>query len=139
MSSAAATPTHTPLFVGRAADADCPRHGEMKRHDLRFVVRDSIVYGIQDESDLYYCPECCLDLFALAGDANPDPDVAMLLLWDRYLGDAWARALQPLFVELGPGTLTRHGTRVVVQFDHDPADGPASLHHGSRTPDGDPR
>ena len=50
---------------------------------------------------LFACPECCIDLFAVAGEPTIDPERATRRLWEQYIEDDWA-TLEALFVGVRP-------------------------------------
>lgn len=119
--------THTPLYFGVSVDTVCARHGEMERKHTPLIERDERIYVPRDGVALYACPECCLDLFAIAGDPNPDPERTTTLLWKRYVEDDWD-VINRLFVDLGPGRIeTRDGNAAVLLDDTDQAAIPAYL------------
>ncbi|HET7322827.1 MAG TPA: hypothetical protein VFJ06_00670 [Halococcus sp.] len=89
--------THTPLYLGSEAAADCARHGEMVCQYVPVVVVAGRVRAARNGVALYACPECCIDLFAIAGEPNTDPERAIRFFWKRYVEDDWA-TLEALFV-----------------------------------------
>lgn len=94
-------PTHTPLFLGLdSEDALCDRHGEMERKHRPLIERNGQIYVAREKVALYVCPECCIDLFALAGESNMDPERALTRLWKQYLTDEWNGVIEHLFMDL---------------------------------------
>lgn len=112
-------PTHTPLYLGIPKNAVCGRHGEMVRQSPPLLVVDGRVHTALEGVALYGCPECCLDLFAIAGESTMDSERALTTLWKQYLADDWA-TLEHLFVDLGPGWIVPRDGRATVLFDEKP-------------------
>ena len=123
--------TRVPLYFGQVrADAVCDRHGDMVFQGSPVVERNGQVYAAREGVSLFSCPECCLDLFADAGEPTFDSDRAVAVLWKRYLDDGWNGSVQKLFVNLGLGRLESRGEPSVVlsnNDDFDEADVPRHL------------
>lgn len=123
MAKETSNPTHTPLFLGlNPGDAVCGRHGGMERNHSPVVEVDERRYAARDGVALYACPECCIDLFALAGEPNVDPNRAATLLWKQYLRDDWAGNIERLFVEIGANRAGTQGRRTVVSSENNPSE-----------------
>lgn len=111
-------PTHTPLFLGSTSeDAVCDRHGEMERTREPLIEIDGRVHAARNGVTLCRCPECCIDLLALAGEPNAGPERATAFLWERYLQDDWEGTIERFFVDLGPGSVEATNERSVVLLD----------------------
>lgn len=85
----------------------------MIRHGPVVVSRDGQVYATREGVSLFACPECCIDLLALAGDANADTERAIALMWNRRLDRDW-NALEALFTDLGSGHVETRASTVVL-------------------------
>lgn len=120
MTEKSAEPTHTPLYLGTPKDAVCTRHGEMVRKHTPLITINEHVYTTREGTALYACPECCIDLFAIAGEPNIDPKQALTHLWKQYLRDDWSVVSDHLFVDLGPGGVVPRDGRATVLFDEEP-------------------
>lgn len=121
MTETGTEPTHTPLYLGMVSeDADCARHGEMERKHSPLVERDERIYATRKGVALYMCPECCIDLLALAGEPNMDPEQAMTRLWEQYLRDDWGGNIERLFIDLGAGGIRTRNERTVVLSENGP-------------------
>ena len=72
----------------------------MERKHRPLIEKEKRIYAPRDGIALYACPECCIDLFALAGEPNVDPEWALRILWKRYVETDW-KLISRLFVDLG--------------------------------------
>jgi hypothetical protein len=118
MSNETKEPTHTPLYLGMIPEAAvCERHGEMRRWHIPVFVHKEHVYAVLDRAALYQCPECCIDLIALAGDPNMDPDQTRTVLRRQYVETHWDDVIEHLVVDLGPGCIETRDEGIVVLPD----------------------
>lgn len=106
---------HRTLYVDfeGGSTPTCDEHGEMESF-TPVVLRDGRVHVPRETADIRACRACCVREVEAEAGIPTEPEAAVRLVWNDFIGDQWDGHIERMFAVVGEGRF-EDGTAVVTE------------------------